>query len=85
VDHTYLRIQIIDLSDSCIDITGVDSPAYFYAGQYGLFFKRQVDVGFLGKLFRCSRVAFADQVVHNDKVDVPADKSLVPLSWVIAK
>jgi hypothetical protein len=71
--HAYLRVQIVDLSDGGIDITSVNSPSYFYAGLDGLLFERQLYVCFLGELLSSSRVAFADQVVHDDKVDVPVE------------
>jgi hypothetical protein len=76
----YLRIEIVDLSDGSIDVASMDSLSYFYAGLDGLFFKRQLDVRFFGKLLSCSGEAFADQIVHDDKVDVPADVQLAKLT-----
>jgi hypothetical protein len=73
VEDTYLRVQIVDLSDSGINIASVYSSSYFYAGLNGLLFERQLDVCFLGELLSSSRVAFADQVVHDDEVDVPIE------------
>jgi hypothetical protein len=70
---TYLRVQIVDLSDSNIDVANIDSLSYFYAGLDGLLFKRQLDVCFLGELFSSPRISFANQVIHDDEVDVPAD------------
>jgi hypothetical protein len=84
-DVAYLRIEIVDLSNSSIDVASMDSLSYFYARLDGLLFKRQLDVRFFGKLLGCSRKAFADQVVHDDKVDVPADVQLAKLmSWLVA-
>lgn len=70
-DLAYLGVQIVDLSDSDINVAGMNGLSYFYARLDGLLFKRQHDVGFPGKLFSCSGIAFADQVVHDDEVDVP--------------
>jgi hypothetical protein len=72
-EDTYLRVQIVDLSDRGINIASVDSPSYLYAWLNGLLFERQLHVRFLGELLSSSRVAFADQVVHDDEVDVPED------------
>jgi hypothetical protein len=54
----------------------MDSLPYFYAQLNGLLFERQLNVRFFGELLSSSRVAFADQVVHDDKVNVPADVQL---------
>ena len=82
MNFAYLGIQIIDISNGGINIASMNSPAYFYAGLDRLLFKRQLDVCFLGKLFRRSWVAFADQVVHDDKIDVPAQAMLALLHLV---
>jgi hypothetical protein len=49
----------------------MDSPPYFYAGLDRLFFKRDLYIRLFGKLLCSSRVTFADQVVHDDEIDVP--------------
>ena len=71
--RAYLRVQIVDLSDGGINVTSVDSPSYFYAGLDGLLLKRQLDVCFLGEFLSSSRVALADQVVHDDEIDIPVE------------
>lgn len=68
---TYLRIEIIDLSDGGINVASMDSPSYFYARLDGLFLERETDVRFFGEPLRSSRVALTDQVVHDDKIDIP--------------
>jgi hypothetical protein len=85
-DVAYLRIEIVDPSDSGIDIASMDGLSYFYAGLDGLLFKRQLDVRFFGELLGSSGKAFADQVVHDDKVDVPVDVQLATLtSWLLVR
>lgn len=66
----YLRIQIIDLGDGCVNVASVNSLSYFYARLNGLLFKRKLDVRFFGELLCSSGITLADQVVHDDKVDV---------------
>ena len=66
----YLRIQIIDLGDSGVNVASMDSLSYFYARLDGLLFKRKLDVRFFGELLRSSGISLADQIVHDDKVDV---------------
>jgi hypothetical protein len=56
----YLGIQIIDLSDSSINVASMNSLSYFYARLDGLLFERQLDVCFLGELFSSPRIALAD-------------------------
>jgi hypothetical protein len=80
VGDAYLRVQIVDLSDGGVNVARMNSLSYFYARLDGLLFKRQLDVRFFGELLGSSRVAFADQVVHDDKVDVPADVQLARLT-----
>lgn len=71
----YLGIQIVDLSDSRIDIAGMNSPSYLYAGLDRFLFKRDLDVRFLRKLLRSSRIPFAYEIVHDDEVDVAMQRS----------
>jgi hypothetical protein len=75
-DMAYLRVQIVDLGDGSINVTSMNSLSYLYAGLDGFFFERKLDVRFFGKLFSGSREAFADQVIHDYKVDVPVDVQL---------
>jgi hypothetical protein len=49
----------------------MDSPPYFYAGLDRFLFKRELYVRLLRKFFRSSRVTFANQIVHDDEIDVP--------------
>lgn len=72
-EHAYLRVQIVDLNNSGIDVASMDSLSNFYARLYRLLFKGQLDVCFLGELFSSPRIALADQVVHDNEVDVPID------------
>jgi hypothetical protein len=78
--HAYLGVEIVDLGDSGVDVTSIDGLSYFYAGLDGLFFKRQLDICFLGELFSSPRISFADQIVHDDEVNVPADVGSARLS-----
>lgn len=71
--HTYLGIKIVDLNDSRVDIASMDGPSYFNAGLDRLLLERQLNVCFLGELLCCSRIAFTDQVVHDDEIDVADD------------
>lgn len=68
---TYLGVQIIDLGDGSVNVASVDSLAYFYARLDGLLFKRHLDVRFLGEPLSSSGIALANQIVHDDKVDIP--------------
>lgn len=73
---TYLDVQIIDLGDGRVNVPSVDSLSDLHASLNGLLFSWKLDISLFGKLFSSPRVALADEVVHNDEVDVPEqDKS----------
>lgn len=67
---SYLRVQIIDLGDSSVDVASMDSLSYFYARLNELLFERKLNVRFFGELLCSSGIPLADQIVHDDKVDV---------------
>lgn len=69
-DVAYLRVEIIDLCDCSVNVASMDSLPYFYARLDGLLFKRELNVRFFGKLLSSSGIPFADQIVHDDKVDI---------------
>lgn len=62
----------------------MNSPTYFYARLNGLLVKSLCDVCFFGKLFSRSRVAFANQVVIDDGVDIPVQATLALMRHVQA-
>lgn len=67
---SYLRVQIVDHGDSSVDVASMNSLSYFYARLDGLLLKRELDVRFFGELLCSSGITLADQIVHDDKVDV---------------
>jgi hypothetical protein len=74
--RTYLRVQVIDLVDSSIDITSVDSLSDLDTVLDRLLINRKLHICFLRKLFSSARVAFTDEIVHNDKINVPERQSV---------
>lgn len=73
---TYLRIEIVDLIDSGINIASMNGPPDLYARLNGLLLKRKLNVRFLCKFLRSPRISFADKVIHDDEVDVPAESTI---------
>jgi hypothetical protein len=57
---SYLRVQIIDLGDSNVNVASMNSLSYFYARLDGLLFERKLDVRFFGELLSSSGVTLAD-------------------------
>jgi hypothetical protein len=69
--ETYLGIQIINLVDSGVDVSSVDSLSDLHAQMDRLLYRRKLQVSFLSKPFSRSRITFADEIVHNDEINVP--------------
>jgi hypothetical protein len=66
----YLWVQIVDLVDGRVDVTSMNRLSNVDTQLDGLLFNRQVDIGFLCKLFSRAGIAFADQVVHDHEIDI---------------
>lgn len=77
----YLWINTIDHIDSLVDLAGVNGAAYPHAFPDALRIKRLGDVGLLGKLCSGARVAFGDEVVHDDPVDVTVWEAVSACYW----
>ena len=69
-EKAYLRVEIIDLVDSGVNVAGMDRLSDLHSRLNGFFFDGKLHVGFFGELFSCPRKAFADQIVHDDEVDI---------------
>ena len=71
-----MRVQVIDLVNSGIDITSVDSLSDLDTVLDRLLVNRKLHVCFLRKLFSSARIAFTDEIVHDDKINVPGRQSV---------
>ena len=67
---TYLRVEIVDPIDSGIDIACMYSLTYLDSRLNRFLIGRELQVSLICKLFSCPRIAFANEIVHDDEVDV---------------
>lgn len=72
-EEAYLRIEIVDLINGAIDITGMDGLSDIHPAPDRFFLDRKPQIGFLCEPFGRSRISFADQIVHNNEIDVPVN------------
>lgn len=67
----YLGIQLVDQVYSGFDLAGKDGVSNLHPLLDEPLLFRRLDVGFSGESTRGSWVAFVNQIVHNQMVDVP--------------
>ena len=67
---TYLRVQLVDMLNGCLDVARVNGVAYQDSRTYRLILRLLFDVGFHSKLAGRVWVSLFDEVVHDDSIDV---------------
>jgi len=70
--RTYLGVDAVHQLNGCLDLAIQNGVAYLNSLPYAVDIKglALVEVRLLSKLLGGARVAFGDEVVHNDIVDV---------------
>lgn len=66
-----LRIEIVDLVNGRLNVPGMNSISYIDALLYRLRLGAMRDVGFHRESLCCHGITLADQIVHDDVVDIP--------------
>lgn len=72
----YLWINAVDHVDGLINLASVDGSSHSHAVSDGFGIERLGDVGLLCKLCGGARIAFRDEVVHDNPVDITATKGV---------
>lgn len=67
---SYLRIQLVDLFNGCLDIPRVDEGPNLNTFLNRLQIGPQLDVGLDSEFTRSSRIAVGDEVIHNQVIDI---------------
>lgn len=80
--RTYLVIDLIDELDSLFHVASVDGVAHSDALPNALHVLRVAEVGLLSKFLCCGGIAFRDEIVHDDPVDLAASELV---SWELVK
>lgn len=69
-EEAYLRVQVVDLLNGGLDIPSVYRVSDFYSFVYRLRIDSWLYVRFGSEFLRGRRIAFADQIIHYQVVDV---------------
>ena len=69
---TYQGLVVVEELDSLLDVSTEDRVAYLdaVADAFDIECFTLEEIGLVRELFSCARVAFGDEVVHDDRVDV---------------
>jgi hypothetical protein len=69
---TYQGLVVVEELDGFLDVSIEDRVAYLdsVADALDIECLALEEIGLVRKLFSCARVAFGDEVVHDDRVDV---------------
>ena len=71
---TNLWVEFIDALNGKLHVTGMDGVTNVYSFLNGFTISRRNDAGFFGKDHCGVRIAFIDQIIHDEEVQVSIDE-----------